>query len=304
MESGEPRDLFAYQSDDTTLHPFDDSGLMPPNQHGSAVAEKKSRRSGTSGGSFFFMNQTIYKMAGREDPFARVPKAMLEDERISWQAKGVLAYLVGKKDGWKMRVGDLVKKGTAGEHAVRGALKELRTLGYAQCVCVKGEKGRVAEWVWKVSDSPVFRPDGGFPHLDGPHLENHDSSKKESSKKAAVSVRSKSKEVASASVPSEAALVFDEFDSLWKPDCATKEQKLRRLRVPDDYPSEREFEHFIVHEGLCEIESKRADLYRELCHNKWHRWRSKINRWERILDWQQFVKGLDAHIEQQTGGGF
>jgi hypothetical protein len=119
----------------------------------------------------------IVRCGRREDTFARVDRALLDDERLSWKAKGILAYLMGKPDGWKMRVSDLENHGPDGEHAIRSGLNELRRCGYAELIAIR-EKGRVKEWIWKVSDYPIY-PDCGFPHLDKPHLEKGHYSKNE-----------------------------------------------------------------------------------------------------------------------------
>lgn len=91
------------------------------------------------------------------DPFARVSKTILDDDRISWRAKGIAAYLVGKPDGWKLRVTDLVKHGTDGKHAIRAALNELREFGYAEYTQSHVD-GRLQEGHWEVSDKPIYPP--------------------------------------------------------------------------------------------------------------------------------------------------
>jgi len=106
-------------------------------------------------GILFPMSQTIYKMAGSKDPFARIPHTMLEDDRLSWKAKGILAYLCGKPNGWKMRVSDIANHGTEGKHAIRAALNELRDAGYAEFHQSR-EHGIFKEGCGKVSDTPIF----------------------------------------------------------------------------------------------------------------------------------------------------
>lgn len=83
----------------------------------------------------------------------------------------MLTYLMGKPDDWKLRVTDLVNRGTDGKHSIRAALKELRAFGYASLVQIR-DKGKVAEWVWKVSDSCVFSPDSDFQEVGFQEVEN------------------------------------------------------------------------------------------------------------------------------------
>jgi len=134
--------------------------------------------------------QTIYVQKEKTDPFARVPKEMLDCKEISWKAKGILSYLLSKPKDWKLRVSDICNHGPEGSAAVRAALAELRSIGYADLER-KLEKGKVVEWVWKVCDSPIFideQPDGDFPHLANsdvaePDLENRDHTKTNNTKK-------------------------------------------------------------------------------------------------------------------------
>jgi hypothetical protein len=88
--------------------------------------------------------------------FTIVPNAILNDESLSWAAKGALAYLIGKPDGWVVRVADLQRKSQCGAFAIRSILKELEASGYAKLVSVRTEKG-FAGRQWRVADSPVFR---------------------------------------------------------------------------------------------------------------------------------------------------
>lgn len=91
------------------------------------------------------------------DPFARIPKAMLEDDQLTWKAKGILAYLLGKPDGWEPRLGDLIHQGDDGPTAVRNGLRELRENGYAQLQKVY-RNGRVDQWLLVISDRREFTP--------------------------------------------------------------------------------------------------------------------------------------------------
>ena len=54
------------------------------------------------------MNTTIKRTHQRSDPFSRVPKDVLALPHLSWKAKGILAYLLGKPSNWKIRQLDLL----------------------------------------------------------------------------------------------------------------------------------------------------------------------------------------------------
>jgi len=136
-------------------------------------------------------NQRIQVTREINDPFARVPKTLLDDDSMSWKAKGILAYLLSKPESWKLRVKDIAQRSTDGETAVRTALKELQSAGYARLERRKSDDGKIAEWVWHVADKPAFlpkKPDSENPHVEKPevekpHVENRRLSKKDYSKK-------------------------------------------------------------------------------------------------------------------------
>lgn len=123
------------------------------------------------------MNSPNIVICGRrEDPFARVHRSLLDDKRLSWKAKGIVAYLLSKPPAWKLRVADIVKHGEDGARAVRNGLNELRDLGYAEYIQPRNG-GQFREGTWKISDSPIFSPRCAFAHSVNSHA-----SKKECSK--------------------------------------------------------------------------------------------------------------------------
>jgi len=248
----------------------------------------------TRKGQLFIMSQTIFKMAGARDPFARIPNELLSDARLSWKAKGILSYLCGKPDGWKMRVSDIAKQSTDGKHAIRAALNELRALGYAEYIQPR-VKGVFDSGCWKVSDTAIFSPRSGFPHADNPDAENRHHSKKEHTKKELSKKESlkKSKE----DIGDADGNIFEEIPTTWKPDMRTKEDKLKTMKVPD-YPSQREFDSFVASEPLKNVDEFRENLYSDLCNRKWHHWRPALNKWIPIRDWRSYVTALDVKMER------
>lgn len=138
--------------------------------------------------------QTIIMASKREDPFARVPKQLLEDASLSWKAKGVLAYLIGKPSNWRVRITDIVNRGTDGEKAIRSAMVELRRSGYAKLEAQR-EGGRIVAWLIKVADMAVFSPDAQNRqvepdaqnlHVEKLQVENRQRTKKEPNENESV----------------------------------------------------------------------------------------------------------------------
>lgn len=66
----------------------------------------------------------------RSGNFAVVPNAIAEDERLSFEARGLLVYLLAKPHDWKVQVGDIRRSGKIGRDKAYKLLKELRDTGY------------------------------------------------------------------------------------------------------------------------------------------------------------------------------
>ena len=75
------------------------------------------------------------------------------DERLSWEARGVMGYLLSKPDNWQVMFNDLVNNGPAGEKMIRRILKELQEYGYLKRKKSRQPDGRFV-WVSTVYETP------------------------------------------------------------------------------------------------------------------------------------------------------
>ncbi|MEV4500891.1 hypothetical protein [Streptomyces klenkii] len=66
--------------------------------------------------------------------FAILPTATLEDPRLSFRARGILAFLIAKPDDWEARTDAIARAGKEGRDAVRKAVQELKDAGYYRVV--------------------------------------------------------------------------------------------------------------------------------------------------------------------------
>lgn len=87
--------------------------------------------------------------------FVMMDKTFLEDDRLSFKAKGILAYLLSKPDNWKVIVWDLVNHSGDGKAAVYSGLKELKEYGYYKKVPIRNENGtRIERWESTIYENP------------------------------------------------------------------------------------------------------------------------------------------------------
>jgi hypothetical protein len=65
-----------------------------------------------------------------DDRFLILPRATVRDDRLSFRARGLLAFLADQPAGWDVRATWLETQGTEGREAIYSALRELRVAGY------------------------------------------------------------------------------------------------------------------------------------------------------------------------------
>lgn len=75
------------------------------------------------------------------------------DKHLSWEARGVMGYLLSKPDNWQVMFNDLVNSGPAGEKFIRRILKELQEYGYLERKQSHLPNGKY-EWVSTVYETP------------------------------------------------------------------------------------------------------------------------------------------------------
>ena len=125
----------------------------------------------------------IHKQRG---DFSVVPSAPLNDASLTWEARGMHAYLVSKPDGWQISMVDLIKQSPAGRDKTRRILRELTGAGYVKRTRRQQEDGTFA-WDSVVyeqpdletaapnplpSQGPTDEPSTGFPSMVHPSMEN------------------------------------------------------------------------------------------------------------------------------------
>lgn len=114
----------------------------------------------------------VIRVRKRPNNFVMLDKTFLEDDRLSFKAKGILAYLLSKPDNWKVIVRNLVKYSKDGKSAVYAGLKELKECGYYVKTPIRSEDGRrISRWestVYEMPDSLL----SDFQEIDNEEIEN------------------------------------------------------------------------------------------------------------------------------------
>ena len=99
--------------------------------------------------------QTIFRVIKNpENPFVMMDKRVLADPKLSYKAKGILAYLLSRPDNWIINVSDVVNHSPDGEFAIRTGIKELIIAGYVQRKVERNGK-HIVRWVMEVYEQPI-----------------------------------------------------------------------------------------------------------------------------------------------------
>lgn len=80
-------------------------------------------------------------------------RAALNDKRLSWKAKGIIAYMLSMPDDWVFYMDELMTHSTDGEKAFRSGFKELKVYGYVRRFPVYEDK-KIIRWETVVFESP------------------------------------------------------------------------------------------------------------------------------------------------------
>jgi len=119
----------------------------------------------------------------KRDKFTVLQNSTLQNPAMSWEARGLLAYLLSLPADWKTHVTELSKRSPAKYAKNKRIICELVDLGHIVKSMKRDDKGRFSDWVFDVYDeaqcrSPVCgktphtgEPNSGHPDLADQHLQ-------------------------------------------------------------------------------------------------------------------------------------
>jgi len=103
---------------------------------------------------FWYSDMSIRRRKSYTDNFTIIDRRALEDKRLSWRARGLLAYLMSKPDHWDVSVVHLVKQGDVSKDTVYSMLKELIKHGYAEQSRERKADGTLGATEYVITDFP------------------------------------------------------------------------------------------------------------------------------------------------------
>jgi len=99
------------------------------------------------------MTEHFINRSQTQAEYTIIPNHLSNDENLTWEARGVLLYLLSKPPDWKVNRNDLINRSPAGLRVVKRVLIELQDKKYMFRTRHKDSKGRFF-WLTYVYDFP------------------------------------------------------------------------------------------------------------------------------------------------------
>ncbi|EMN7730398.1 DnaD domain protein [Bacillus cereus] len=115
----------------------------------------------------------------KDNNYSVINNTGLKDKRLSWKAKGILAYILTLPDDWVFYREELSKHAKDGINSLRAGMQELKEYGYIKRFPVRDEKNKIVRWETIIYEipvddyPPVENPPAGKPVAGNLPVENH-----------------------------------------------------------------------------------------------------------------------------------
>lgn len=96
---------------------------------------------------------TTFRRSSSQPQSTTILDITLQDSRLSWKARGLLAFMLSKPANFKFSDEELAMQAPDGMTSVRSGIKELEQLGYVVRYAVR-DKGIIVSWEMDVYETP------------------------------------------------------------------------------------------------------------------------------------------------------
>ncbi|MHA4179834.1 DnaD domain-containing protein [Bacillus cereus] len=109
----------------------------------------------------------------KDKNYTTINNTGLKDTRLSWKAKGILAYILTLPDDWIFYMEEVTKHSKDGIASLKAGMKELKECGYVKRFPIKGEDGKISKWETIIYEVPqVEKPLVENQLVEKPPVEN------------------------------------------------------------------------------------------------------------------------------------
>lgn len=136
----------------------------------------------------------LRKSKDRENPFVMIAKDIMQEENLSFKARGIMAYLLSLPDDWVLHMSELEKRSKKdGRESIASGIRELIRFGYMTRTQERDELGQWGPVIYFINEIPKpvtpgpptanGFPANGLPATGKPATTNTHSTKKDITKK-------------------------------------------------------------------------------------------------------------------------
>ncbi|PGM95330.1 DnaD domain-containing protein [Bacillus cereus] len=104
----------------------------------------------------------------KDNNYSVINNTGLKDQRLSWKAKGILAYILTLPDDWVFYREELSQHAKDGINSLRAGMQELKEYGYIKRFPIRDEKNKIIRWETIIYEIPV----DDFPSVENPPAGN------------------------------------------------------------------------------------------------------------------------------------
>lgn len=91
-----------------------------------------------------------------ESSFVMIPNDWVRDPKLSFKAKGLLAYLLTHEEGYDLTIEQIVAETADSRNSVYRTLNSLIEAGYLTRKRSRDERGRLTQWTYVIGPTSPF----------------------------------------------------------------------------------------------------------------------------------------------------
>ena len=91
---------------------------------------------------------------GVDNPYFQMLRTTAQNKSLSFEARGVLAYLLSKADNWELQPKDLMNEGHCGRDRINRIIKELKDHNYLKAEQTQDDDGKFERNVYTLYETP------------------------------------------------------------------------------------------------------------------------------------------------------
>lgn len=100
------------------------------------------------------MSDTTIHKCRKAIYYSKISNLVLQDKRLSFKARGLIAYILSLPDDWVIQAKHLETESPQGREAIYSALQELAVFGYMQKEYTHNDEGHIIHTRWIAYDEP------------------------------------------------------------------------------------------------------------------------------------------------------